>query len=383
MKILLCGFNKNQNTRKFYLNQQLKVIPSHYSLFNCLVDMGHDVEQRQVVLGEDLDSFDEIIVFIAGPRQLVATSVYEGLYAIGRRPDCMLAVDDWQAADLFKAVAKMSSEQEMYADFILKTNKKTEASLKPWHCHFVDGVEQIGKMSNRMLVSAFQTGHLGSSEYGAHLIFDDAGYRRDRLFVYNPNPYHRNRSWEEPGHVSYEDPSWTGSPQPVAAPRAAKERRFNFASLLQKKTGSWLEAQGFTGTLKSDEEGSIGDWKVDLYGARTETNKRLTEDEMVKVLTRDWGCLMPGYAHAGSGWWRARPQQVADARSILLGDEEELRVYYGSDYPFYDVRAEDLAQASDVELAAIAGTQAAALATLHPLSKAVQQVELQIVLDAE
>ena len=48
MKILVTGMNKNQVTESFYLNQQLKVVPSHYSLLRCLRGMGHEVEQRYV-----------------------------------------------------------------------------------------------------------------------------------------------------------------------------------------------------------------------------------------------------------------------------------------------------------------------------------------------
>ena len=43
MKILVTGMNKNQVTENFYLKQQLRVVPSHYSLLRCLRDMGHTV----------------------------------------------------------------------------------------------------------------------------------------------------------------------------------------------------------------------------------------------------------------------------------------------------------------------------------------------------
>ena len=53
MKILITGMNKNQCTENFYLRQQLSVVPSHYSLMRCLKDMGREVEQRLVKIGED------------------------------------------------------------------------------------------------------------------------------------------------------------------------------------------------------------------------------------------------------------------------------------------------------------------------------------------
>lgn len=386
-KILITGFNKNQCTRKFYLRQQLKVVPSHYSLFNCLVDMGFEVEQRQVTLGEDLSSYDEIIVFIAGPRQLVATTVYEGLYAISQKPDCILAFDDWQVPDLFKGVMKAREGEELYAQFILDVNKKTLEDVKPFAPQFKAALDVIAAKENRMLISAFRTEHLGEPGYGPELLFDKIDYSLQRLFVYNPNPYHRNRTWEDSGHEGAEDPTYKKQTSSLAMsddldgmPRPIKQKQFNFASLVQSKTQKWLKKQGYTGNPKNDEQGDIGGWDVDLYGSKADTQKRLTEDQMVQVITRDWGCLMPGYDHAGSGWWRARPLQCADAGSILIGEDKELQVYYGKDYPYYGLKAKDLVGASDEELQAIADAQKEFLYKVHPLDKAVQRAEIEAVL---
>jgi hypothetical protein len=407
-RILVTGFNKNQCTRKFYLRQQLKVIPSHYSLWNCLTEMGYEVDQRQVELGEDLSGYDEVIVFIAGPRQLVATTVFEGLWAISQHPRCILAFDDWQVPDLFKGVAKCDGKRdELFAQFILDVNKKTLEQVEPYESQFMAALSIITAMKNRMLISAFRTEHVGDDEnYGPHLLFDKINYPRDRLFVYNPNPCHRNRKWNDVGHEGPEDPTWKASPLAMSAqPLPDKERRFNFASLVQSKTQKWLKKQGYTGNPKNDEEGFIYGtggfgssmrlendkgapptfeaWPVDLYGSKADTQKRLTEDDMVQVITRDWGCLMPGYDHAGSGWWRARPLQCADACSILLGEDKELCVYYGNDYPYFGLKAADLVNCTEEELLEIADTQCRLLYKIHPLSREVQQIELRAVLDAD
>jgi len=384
MKILITGFNKNQGTRKFYLKQQLKVVPSHYSLVNCLMDMGHEVEQRTVTLGEDLSEYDEVIVFIAGPRQLVATTVYEGLWAISQHPTCILAFDDWQVPDLFKGVAKCSKESELFAQFILDVNKKTIEQLAPYKQFLLGAIKVITDKTNRMLISAFQTGHLNDPEtYGPHLLFDKIDYPRDRLFVYNPNPYHRNRTWGDTHHEGEEDPTWSASPLSyTVGPPPTKERRFNFASLVQSKTKKWLKKQGFVPNSKDDECGTISGWPVDMYGSKADTQKRLTEDQMVQTIARDWGCLMPGYEHAGSGWWRARPLQCAQANSILIGDEKELRVYYGNDYPFYGLTAQKLTECGDDELKEIAQVQRMAILVYHPLDKDTQKKELQAVIEA-
>lgn len=402
-KILITGFNKNQCTRKFYLRQNLKVVPSHYSLFNCLVDMGYEVDQRQVTLGEDLSMYDEVIVFIAGPRQLVATTVYEGLYAISQKPDCILAFDDWQVPDLFKGVAKCDGNpNELFAEFILNVNKKTLEDVKPYEKQFMQALQVITQMKNRMLISAFRTEHLGDPEnYGPHLLFDKINYPRDRLFVYNPNPYHRNRKPGDVLHEGLEDPTWKSPTLQMGdSIPPLKERRFNFASLVQSKTQKWLKKQGYTGNPKNDEEGfilregirmpmvvghvpDIADaWPVDLYGSKAETQKRLTEDQMCEVFQRDWGCLMPGYEHAGSGWWRARPLQAADAGCILIGEPKEMFVYYGKDNPIATLKASELIAAPDEVLAEIAMEQYKAIYKTHPLDKEVQRSEINAILEA-
>lgn len=384
-KILITGMNKLQCNRKFFLRQQLKVVPSHYSLWNCLTDMGYEVEQRQVTIGEDLSAYDEVIVFIAGPRQLVATTVYEGLWAISQRPDCVLAFDDWQVPDLFKGVAKCDgNSEELFAQFILDVNKKTLEDVKPFMVEFFDALRTITSMQNRMLISAFRTEHLGDPEnYGPHLLFDKIKYPRDRLFVYNPNPYHRNRKPGNLLHEGGEDPTWR---KPTIVFReetdVGKMRRFNFASLVQSKTQKWLKKQGYTGNPKNDEEGFIGSWPVDLYGSKADTQKRLTEDQMCAVFQRDWGCLMPGYDHAGSGWWRARPLQAADAGCILIGEKKELAVYYGRDNPIIELKATDLVELSDADLIEVATEQRNALYKLHPLDRAVQRSEIASILEA-
>ena len=389
-KILITGFNKNQCTRKFYMRQQLKVVPSHYSLYNCLVDMGYEVEHRMVEIGEDLSKYDDVIVFIAGPRQLVTTTLFNGLWAIAQRPDAVLAYDDWQAPDLFKGVEKCQNEDELFCDFILGVNKKTREELQPFAADFAKAIKVILEKKSRILVSAFQTGHLNDPEnYGPQLIFDGLDYAHDRLFVYNPNPYHRNRTPQDPGHEGVEDPDFkpaTGGLISLDEDEPAefvKERRFNFASLVQSRTKKWLKSQGVNVKDLDKEVAKIADWQVDLYGSKADSQKRLTEDEMCLVFAQNWGCLMPGYAHAGSGWWRARPLQVADAGAILIGERKELEVYYGKDFPYLDLRAADIVNATDEELQAIAESQREAIYRIHPLDKKIQQAEIAAVLGAK
>ena len=85
---------------------------------------------------------------------------------------------------------------------------------------------------------------------------------------------------------------------------------------------------------------------------------------------------MPGYFHAGSGWWRARPLQVADAGSILIGEPKEMMLYYG-DEGLANIRAADIVEMSDRMLDQIACDQKAALYKMHPLNKDIQKSEIE------
>ena len=114
----------------------------------------------------------------------------------------------------------------------------------------------------------------------------------------------------------------------------------------------------------------------EYFGSRKDNQRRLGESDMCKVYAEQWGCLMPGYEHSGSGWWRARPLQVADAGSILIGDYEELMVLYGNEEAA-SVKASDLEGMNTQQLKDLAELQKNSIYTKHPLDKTIQQNELK------
>lgn len=358
MKILITGMNKNQCTEDFYLRQQLKVIPSHYSLIRCLRDMGHEVEQRMVTLDEeDFSGYDRIIVFLAGPRQLVAVTFYRALIALAHaRPDqLILAFDDWQTKGIFDGIAACKDPQKMFADFILGVNSVKLEDVAPYAAVFQDAVDIILAKTSPVLLSCFAGGD-------PTLLID---YPHDKIHTYNPNPYHHNRKPgdrdDTPGTTALFDELFDDGWDIVTPEK--KIRQFNFASLVQSKTKSWLKKQKVT-------------WPVEFFGSKADGQRRLTEGEMVRVFSEQWGCLMPGYDHAGSGWWRARPLQVADAGSILIGDPREMMLYY-QDEKVANLKAGDIENLSTDQLATIAAVQKKLLYKNHPLDKMVQQAELK------
>jgi len=365
MKILVTGMNKNQVTENFYLGQQLKVVPSHYSLLRCLRAMGHEVEQRYVEIGENLSKYDRVICFLASPRQALQLAFYNGLWAIHATPKdkLILAFDDWQTEGIFKGILSCTDEESLLKEFTINQNstdpKISRELLEPHTDILLKAVDYIGDKRARVLLSVFAGGDLSK-------LID---YPNQLLFGYNPNPYHRNRIPGDRGDIDRVDMMYFESEmlptfeEDYIKP-SDKERKFNFASLVQGRTARWLKKQ------------NVSKWEIEYFGSRKEKQRRLVEGEMCQVYAEQWGCLMPGYEHAGSGWWRARPLQVADAGSILIGEYEEMILLYNNS-KLASLQASDIEGLNDDELLSIAQAQKSAIYNSHPLDVNVQQKELK------
>lgn len=361
--------NKNQVTENFYLRQQLKVVPSHYSLIRCLRDMGYEVEQRLVQIGEDLSDYHRVIVFLASPRQALQLAFYNGLWAIKGTPKdkLVLAYDDWQVDDITTGISSCKDKESLLKEFTIEQSKMCDPTLsreklEPFTNDLLSAVKIIESKEIPVLLSVFMGGDL------TKLI----SYPKELLVGYNPNPYHRNRVPGDLGDIpvselGFMEQQTASTYEDDFVHPKDKLRMFNFASLVQGKTAKWLKKQ------------NIVSWEIDYYGSRKDDQKRLTEGEMCKVYAQQWGCLMPGYAHAGSGWWRARPLQLADAGSILIGEYDEMHLLYG-DEKLASLKAHDLEDMGGEELSYIAIQQKEALYNKHPLDKSLQQQQLSVIL---
>jgi hypothetical protein len=293
--------------------------------------------------------------------------LYGGLYAITARPDCILAFDDWQVDQIYKSFGQYLTDLEhapdkAYREYLvdLYQGSETVEEIKKYHDYYVDACKLALEKKNRLLVSAFDRGDLSLLKLE---------WSPERVYRFNPNPYHLNRSPENSygeefnGLMSLMD-------EPVDPEQKIME--WNFASLVQKKTQKWLKMQ-------NPHEWS---WPINYYGARRGEEvkqERLTESDMCRVYSAQWGCLMPGYFHSGSGWWRARPLQVADAGSILICEDKEGRVYGDA---YVGVRAKDVEQMDLTQLMRLAKYQRDCLYDNHPLDKSVTRDELSAIFGA-
>jgi hypothetical protein len=363
-KILITGMNAAQCKRDYFLKQELSIVPSHYSLIRCLEDMGFEVEQRPVLLGEDLSQYHEVIVYLHSVQSF-CQRLWGGLYAIAARPNAILAFDDWQVNQIYDAFINYlddlkDDDTKAFRQYFfdLYQGKETQEIVKSYKEKYIEACQTVLNKQNRLLISAFA---------GGNLDLLNLKWQTDRVFAFNPNPYHLNRrsdnNFGEPANIlAFTENSIDSND---------KSFTWNFASLVQNKTGKWLKVQN----------PESWKWSIKYYGQRRGENKqeRLTESLMCKVFMEMWGCLMPGYFHSGSGWWRARPLQVADAGSILVCDDAEGAVY-GEAY--VGVRAANIEAMDKSQLKAFAQLQRECLYDRHPLDKTITQYEISNILEA-
>lgn len=372
MKILITGFNKEQCTRDYFLQKELKILNSHYSLIRCLEDMGHTIEQRPVTIGEDLSGYDKVIIYLASVKSF-SHHAFDALYALTARPDAILANDDWQVYEVMYSFGVYKKNLlEHYSEPFL--NYHTNKYLADLYCgdtpledlgkhidSFIAGCDVVIQKQNPLMLCTFAGG-------------SNNLYKIDwkgRIINYNPNPYNINR---RPENNYGEDAGllgFFGEEETVLSPEE-KERSWIFSSIVQSKTMPWLKKQ----TPK---------WPVKNFGPRRETEQtkgvqtyRVKEPEMCKIYNKNWGCLMPEYYHAGSGWWRSRVQQVADVQSVLLCSDKEGKIY-GDAYVGNTI--DKIEGMNTHELAALAKAQKECLYDNHPLDKKVQQKELEAIFE--
>jgi len=138
---------------------------------------------------------------------------------------------------------------------------------------------------------------------------------------------------------------------------------FNFAGLIQSETEKWFNkvTEGVT-------------WDIKQYGSAKKKQVRLSEEDMVAVFNDQWGILMAGYWHAGSGWWRARPQQVADVGSILICEDKEGAVF---GEPCVGLTCAKIESMTDAELTKLAKDQKEAYYESQPMNKEITKEQIE------
>jgi hypothetical protein len=353
-KVLVTGFSRAACTRDFHKNSQIGLSTSHYSFVKCLEDMGYEVDQRRVEIGEDLSGYHRIFVFLMHISPF-DTNIYNSLWTIANYDDkTVLCLEDWQSpsniskwgVDIDHTVKSITNQY--YVDNVVYE----ECFCEEWRKDFTKAFEIVSKMDKQLFLPTFLGGNI-------KILFPE--WQEDKLNSWYPPPYHLHR---KPGNW---DGEGAGSITDFFAEEPKKEEVWNFAGLIQSETEKWFNRVTKDAT-----------WPIQQYGSKSKKQTRLTETEMVQTFQSHWGILMPGYYHAGSGWWRVRPQQVADVGSIIVGDQKEADVLYGKEVQM--LTCAEVEAMSETTRKDVAAFQTEKFYEHQPLDKNITQEQLKKVL---
>jgi hypothetical protein len=367
-KILITGMNAEQCKKDYFLKKELAILSSHYSIVRCLEDLGYEVDQRPVSLGEDLSRYDDVIVYIHS-IQSFCQRLWGGLYAIAARPNCIIAFDDWQVDQVYRSfkpylMQLLNEEEKAFREYLvdLYQGKEDLQTIKNYKSMYIEACSIILGRNNRLAICGFKGGDLTKF---------DLNWNPEKIFRYNPNPYNLNRrpdnnyGVESIGLNSFFD-------EVNDVPYDQKSRSWVFSSLIQNKTQKWINTQ------------NIDNWKWPIlnYGARRGKFKslRVKEPDMCRVYNANWGCVLPGYYHAGSGWWRSRVLQTIDAKSILLCEDAEGSIFGEA---FVGLKAQDIEDMDLAQLINLAENQYSCLYDNHPLDKSIERSEILTILESK
>ena len=342
-KILVTGFTRAACTRNFHEKSQIGLCTAHYSFVEALEALGWEVDQRPVTAGEDISKYDKVVVFLMhiSPYN---THMYGALWAISQRPDALFAIEDWQSPKNINTwVGKEDKILESITNDYYINNVVAEKELRPeWNDAFGRAIRSITKQKTPITLPA----HLGGD---FKMLFPN--WDESKVFSWHASAYTLHR---EPSRSLFAEP---------------KEFVFNFAGLIQSETEKWFNKVTDGAT-----------WQIMQYGSKSKKQKRLTEQEMMSKFNDHWGILMAGYWHAGSGWWRARPQQTADVGSILICEDKEGAIF---GEPYLGLTCAKIEEMSVPELSQLALNQKEAYYDSQPMDKSITERQIMEYLECE
>lgn len=292
MKILVTGTNAPQTGSD---RVPLKYATGCKALVDTLRSLGHEVDQQGVYPGERLDGYDRIVCYLAPMNALTAQWSFGVLWLLGRRPDAVVALDDWQTHQILSGAKTQNRDRgRLYREVF---NRKGRDLLDDKIRRVMEGaLEQLAGQPWpwTLLAPVFPHGDVSK-----------LGLQAARYQGFDPSPYWR-------GHYN------------ASFSTEARARRWVSASLLNKQP--WLDRQEFG-------------WEVLNLGNKKAGQPRVKENEVFRRYTESWGVLSAPHRHAGSGWWRARYVFAADAGCVLYGDPRETAAL-GSSYVINNIRDE-------------------------------------------
>lgn len=276
-------------------------------IVDTMAEAGWDVDRRTVIPGEDLSGYDKVVVYLINPVALTAQSMYGALWALGTRPDALVAIDDWQSRQIlsgFRTAVKDDCKRLLKP---LLPRKHREALNDP------AVLAVVKEMANKLAQPELDREGLWHA-FGSGSPLKMPFYKLRKIHNYDPSSYFA---------LQYE-----AAVPAFKQPLPLKQRRWLMASLLSKQ--SWLDRQTFG-------------WEVTSYGNKKQGQPRVDEVELCHVYLSSWGVISPPHGLHGSGWWRIRYLLAAMAGCIVVGDPRETNLF-GHDYTVMAKHVEEMTE---------------------------------------
>jgi len=277
MRILLTGFNARSTGSKLL---RMTYVSTSGALLRGLSDLGHEVDMRPPVFGEDLSAYDLALIALA---LLGARGTYHHekcawvLKAMADR--CVLYFDDW-------------STYLLAYDMDYRLNVIRDKYLR-WR-----GWENLPRNVRTTLVE--EMNRIISPSCPWPLLLPTFAWG-DHSLITTARPGFALH----PSRVYTLDPTYLAElpPVPVPAPAARREHAWVHATL--QDNDRWLERQQCGWPVKRFGNVRLGDPCVD-------------EEMVVNEYARAWGITCPEYKISGSGWWRMRYHYAAALGCVML-----------------------------------------------------------------
>ena len=298
-KVLITGFTAPQvGSRQ---TNGINHLP--YVFADAAREMGHDVEHRITVLGEDLKDYDAVIVFIMTLFSVTTSYALGALWALRTRPDAAIVVDDWQVEAMINRFEIAARRPDHY----LCSEAVLSAAKRPG----VDLIRKKGALRSAIFNVVEDLSKTWEPHPVCAPVFPWGDISRLKLPAKKPLAF---------------DPSTIVLGRCPAIKPAADQHRLKhwvLASLFDQR--AWLESQAFS-------------WPVVVYGQEKHGYERLKETEVIERYGVVWGMLSHPYEHVGSGWWRQRFLHALLAGTVVYGDEAELGpIGHGAFIPLIEI----------------------------------------------
>lgn len=273
MKILLTGVTGMQAKG----SNRLGIFCCIDGVQKCLEEAGHEVERREVNIGEDLDKYDRIITTIHSASSISSVHYLRVMDLLWKRPDAICMVDDWQTRGIFKEYETFVKDpSKLFREYNMNKFRDSDKVDK-------DAIlTKMASFNHKILTPLTGIGNIS-----------ELGLPTNLIVRIDPSPYFAGYRFNKV-NSSDKSPNWV-------------------CACLEDKS-SWLKKQGFG-------------WNVLEYGNKSKGQERVTEAELTQIYANNWGIISPKRSVNKTGWFRVRFLLARDTESILFCDPDEAKCY--------------------------------------------------------